>query len=423
LPIYAEIEAREFSSLSVMSENFDFDGKLRLKLPKYPSAIKKDLQEKLEITLSHKTILLTLKGGGAKCEETDSGVLLLIYELNQKIPWTPDLTFLPFDTQCVPVCIEIARLKIGKKRYYFNIINKDEKDRKEYFVPGQIRVNGLEDFLLYYCQARYEPVKTKIGRKRIEYSPQVTLNFALTRSPWNYFLTVLVPNFILQLLSLILFFTEDDFEERVKNITILILAIVAFLPTVRAGLPHIPYITLMDLIIYSSVANVGLCVLATIIDKDDNDKDGKDDPESDQHSVWFILACTLVFLTSMLIGICIFYRILQYFWMSKKTRDRIKATEKRIKEEIIWKSSLESFQSISYDELERARRGMQGGAATAIDTVSAESRQSQEVGQNGVVGEPSKGESLTWMEKRYVAREVEIREGTKDQLKTINGTP
>ncbi len=236
------IEVQEFSSLSVKDQLVKFRGKLTIKLPSLPKEVKDCIQEKLKISLFQNQMVVALKNGVAKRRD-EKDVVIFTYHIKQHISWTPNLTLLPFDQQRVPVCVELLHFKIENNRYYFNITNEDVRNKKEYFLPREIHVKGLEDFKLYYYESRYEEIEEEIAKKRVKYSPQITVYFSLSRLPWNYLLTVLLPNFILQVLSIILFFTKNDFESRVVNITVLILAIVAFLPTVRDGLPHIPYLT------------------------------------------------------------------------------------------------------------------------------------------------------------------------------------
>ncbi len=421
IPAFVVIEIREFSTLSLMEQTVHFRGKLRIRLPKVPHEVHNELQTKLKICLFDRKFEI-LNKENAKCKVEDGGAITWTYEIDQDVPWAPYLGFIPFDSQDLPICVELARFKHEKGRYYFNIMNPDHKKKKEYFLPKQIYIRNLEDFNLYYYQVRYESIENFVGKRRIEYSPQITLYFRLTRSPWNSFLTILLPNFILQLLSIILFFTANDFESRVANITVLILAIVAFLPPVRAGFPNIPYITLLDLIIYTSVVNLGLCMLETSIKQNDPEYESK---------VWMIIASSLVFVTTLISGLCILYRLIEYVVMLKKVIDRKRLTENTIRR-VITQKSLKDLRSMSAEDLKRIGSG--AAAAIAIDTVvqndeaggipqapdlqKTESRQSQESGKGPVV-KPKRDESLTCMEQCYVLREVQLRQDKADKLKSI----
>jgi len=419
LPAYVVMEVREFSSLSVMEQIVHFHGKLRIRLPKVPQEVQQELQEKLKIALFNRNKFETLTKENAKCKVGDDESITWTYEIDRDVSWTPYLALIPFDSHNLPVSVELARFKHGKGRYYFNTLNLDDKHKKEYFLPRQISVRNLEDFNLYYYQVRYEPVEDSVGRRRVEYSPQITLYFRLTRSVWNSFVTILLPNFILQLLSIILFFTENNFESRVVNITVLILAIVAFLPPVRAGFPNIPYATLLDYIIYTSVVNLGLCMLETSLKRHDPDYDSR---------VWLIIACSLVFVTTLVSGLCIFYRVIEYFWMFKKIVDRKRLTERKIQKALSQKS-LKDLGSMSAADL--ARVGSEAAAAIAIDTVvqnndagipdvqRTDSRQSQEIVQRPAAVQPKRDESLTCTEQRYVQREIQLRGEKIEKLKSI----
>jgi len=150
LPAEVEMEVKEFHSLSVLERPVKFRGKLTLKMPSLPPEVKVQIQEKLKIALFNNKMVVALGKGAAKRKDDDEGAIIFTYNINQHVSWTPDLTFLPFDSQHVPICVELVHFKIGKNRYYFNITDEDDTNKKEYFLPREIHVKGLEDFKLYY---------------------------------------------------------------------------------------------------------------------------------------------------------------------------------------------------------------------------------------------------------------------------------
>jgi len=390
------IEVREFSYLSVKDQSVKFRGKLTIKLPSLPPEVKDCIQEKLKISLFHNQKVVTLGNGGAK-RKVEKGVVIFIYHIDQIVSWTPDLTYLPFDSQRIPICVELLHFKIGSSRYYFNITNDDNPNEIAYSFSKKVHIQGLADFTLYSYVSRYEKNGKVIAKKRVQYCPQITVYFSLARLPLNYYLTVLLPNFILQLLSLIIFGSRNNFGDRVLRITTLILAIVSFLPTVRAKLPDIPYVTLMDFIIYIAVVNVGFCTLDTVLKKWDSDY------ESD---VWLILACCLVFLCTLISGVFLAWKIIQYFLMKRRARERKRVTEKAVVKgmEDAEKKATEDQDGRQMHpeikEMEAVEVGI-GAVAGAVTAAAA--------GDIKKDGELHKGKSLIPSERRYADREAQVR--------------
>jgi len=410
LPAYVEIEPKEFSCLSLLKQNFKFRGRVTIKLPKFPLEIKQHLQNSLKILLFENKIPVVLSQTERKITIQNDGALSWTYEINQKVSWKPHLAYIPFDGHLIPIHVELAHFKIGKNQYYFNILNKVKNNEKKHWRPWkEMYVRELENFLLYFYQPRYIPLQRNIGGKKVKYSPQITLNFYLVRSLISGFFTILLPNFVLQLLSVIIFFTDNDFGPRVTNITVLILAIVTFMSSIRPGLPYIPYITLMDFILYTAVINLGLCMLETSLKRHNPDYSNR---------VLLIIACCLVFLTTLISGIFILYRMCEFL--------KMRLMEMRtIQKESDDKTPAQGSKIMPADDLLRAEVEAETRTVDARDAgiknanmspvipmiyaQQNEYRQSQEIAQNDFI-RPTKEKVLTCTREQFWQRESELGE-------------
>lgn len=101
--------------------------------------------------------------------------------------------------------------------------------------------------------------------KSIIYFPKITYQLALYKNPLNMTINAYFPMFILALLGLMIFMQENDVADRIANISVILLAYIAFIPTVRSIIPPVAYFTLADALIFFNFLGTGMLMLETVI--------------------------------------------------------------------------------------------------------------------------------------------------------------
>ena len=70
-----------------------------------------------------------------------------------------------------------------------------------------------------------------------------------------------IPFWLLGLISLFIFFTPTNFDVRVYNVGMVMLAYIAFLPVIRSQLPENPRITLIEILLYLEIVATIICMI------------------------------------------------------------------------------------------------------------------------------------------------------------------
>jgi len=172
-------------------------------------------------------------------------------------------------------------------------------------------------------------------------------------------------------------FEDDSFGTRVVTITGLILAIVAFLPSVRNGLPHIPYITLMDFLIYAGVVNLGFCLLETSLKRHNPDYES---------NVWLIVVSAIVFSTLLVSIPCLIWRFFEWLTMKIKNDYRKEIIESKIEERT------EKY-------AKKLPSGEENGRQVSLTYSNVQNDEA----------EINSDQDLTSQQKQYVQREIKLR--------------
>jgi hypothetical protein len=79
----------------------------------------------------------------------------------------------------------------------------------------------------------------------------------------SFFIDILL---LLALINLAIFFQNNDLGSRVASTATLMVAYLAFLPTIRQRIPPSPKFTLIDFTVYSLIFTSMLCLLRSFID-------------------------------------------------------------------------------------------------------------------------------------------------------------
>lgn len=115
---------------------------------------------------------------------------------------------------------------------------------------------------------KFDP-ETKVDKDNslntFTYYPSVRFRIALYKDPLNIIVNAYFPMVVLALLTLSIFASEVDFNSRIANIAVVLLAYIAFIPTVRSILPPVPYLTLSDVLIGLNLAACSVLLLESYL--------------------------------------------------------------------------------------------------------------------------------------------------------------
>ena len=124
----------------------------------------------------------------------------------------------------------------------------------------------IPEFNICFDQQFVKTPEQKLSRdKFIPHYPIAVFSFSIYRMPGNKILTVFLPLFILGIFVLSCFKIDPSLDNMLPNLGMLLLAYVAFLPTVRAEIPSVSYATLTDVIIYSYLTSCLVTLLYSLV--------------------------------------------------------------------------------------------------------------------------------------------------------------
>lgn len=87
------------------------------------------------------------------------------------------------------------------------------------------------------------------------------------RHPASIIITIFLPLLIISTLNLAVFFQDNSLAGRIAAIATILVAYVAFLPTIRERIPPTPEVTAMDIILVLLCTNGLLCLLRSLLDR------------------------------------------------------------------------------------------------------------------------------------------------------------
>lgn len=90
------------------------------------------------------------------------------------------------------------------------------------------------------------------------------------RFPGGAILSIFIPIYMLAAIGLLVFFQDRDLKDRIATIAVLILAFVAFIPTVNDSIPQSSNIKLVEILIYLHLAALVLLGAESYFYKNDN---------------------------------------------------------------------------------------------------------------------------------------------------------
>jgi len=109
-----------------------------------------------------------------------------------------------------------------------------------------------------------------------------------------------LPIFVLSFVGLCIYDCPNDLNARIANIAVLLLAYIAFIPTLRSLMPPVPYITMNDTIIGINLFACLLILLESYIENRDLER-GNDIEYQKNIRYGFKIATCIIFCLPMLL--------------------------------------------------------------------------------------------------------------------------
>ena len=108
---------------------------------------------------------------------------------------------------------------------------------------------------------KIEDVKKEKGLPKPKYYQFTHFVIPLYKYPGNSLATIFIPIFLLALLSLAIFYQDNELSSRIGSIATMVLGYIALIPSVKDQLPPSSKVTIIESVIYLST----LCCLLSLI--------------------------------------------------------------------------------------------------------------------------------------------------------------
>ena len=110
----------------------------------------------------------------------------------------------------------------------------------------------ISDFNLLHSEMgvdiKIEEKEDSLNNKNdIQYAPVITFKLAFYRKPFSTLFNCLGPLVAMMFVPLAIYFQPNELADKLASLIILLLAIIAYFPTLRDGLSSMPYITITDI--------------------------------------------------------------------------------------------------------------------------------------------------------------------------------
>jgi hypothetical protein len=138
--------------------------------------------------------------------------------------------------------------------------------------------------------------------------------------PTTTILTVFIPIWLLGVINIAIYFQKTEFKDRIANLSLVILAYMAFFPTIRDKIPPSPNFTIIDIILYALLLTSLLSLISS------GYTDGKDDWGWYRDPL-FIISAAIVILTALIVIVLL--TIYALIWNPEYNKEIIPAEEDR----------------------------------------------------------------------------------------------
>ncbi len=163
----------------------------------------------------------------------------------------------------------LKKSKTHREHVYQLSVQTDDKKFKTENV-----LNYREDILIPGFDVMYQPpteyqsielVYDQLKKTRFHYSSRIRFSVYAWRNPLSMILKYNIPVILLQLLTLAILAQDDGLGDKISNIATIVLALVAFVPSIKGEISHVKSMTLLESIIYSAVYQAGFVLLEAVI--------------------------------------------------------------------------------------------------------------------------------------------------------------
>jgi len=269
IPTYAALVVKNFKDLNLKDGSLTIFSTLVLRIltTGVPEPIVESLKENIGLRICDRSVTLTPGDEGVSLKK-EGDILMYTYRFDTELSFLADVRKVPFDSFAINLGIELTSNHVkadGEEFHYrFNLHLHPVKTTNISFKKNCDR---LAEYEVAYplCEVKLPPETKKTVDGSFTYFPKLTVDFIFVREPWHVLLTIVFPIIILDLITLAVFATENDLSSKIGNIATLVLALIAYLPTVRAEVPSVAYFTLCDSLVYSCILINGIALLDAVL--------------------------------------------------------------------------------------------------------------------------------------------------------------
>lgn len=102
------------------------------------------------------------------------------------------------------------------------------------------------------------------SKEKIAYYQYAHLKIPFYKYPSSALATIFIPLWLLAIINLCIFFQSIDLGERISSVATLMLAFVAFIPTIHDQIPPNPQIIFAEIMVFLHAATSLLCLISSL---------------------------------------------------------------------------------------------------------------------------------------------------------------
>ncbi len=306
VPAYMTLLVKSLSKLDMKEESIKVSGTLILRflLEGLPEEVLEDIQSGVSYRLNEEPRTLNKESEGLNIKESKKPVhmVTMTYRFVEEISFTPQLRQAPFDHMAIRLKFELTSRNVGKVKYRFNlhkcdhdrsnlvfkknadqlaqynicstlnkvsIVAESKKEMDEFNQFGKDQTKKTRWWrMLSNSQNTLQANTDKVVAKPslYDYYPIFLVEIGVYRQPLHMVITTIAPLFILQIILLGIYAQDgQDIGSKIGNIATMLLAIVAFIPSVRAEIPSASYLLFTDYLIYSAILQSLIGIVEAVV--------------------------------------------------------------------------------------------------------------------------------------------------------------
>jgi len=202
-----------------------------------------------------------------KTLEKKSNIYRMTWRKTAEILFDSKFDEFPFDDHKVRIKVELTSPFFEEQRtnIRWNVLNNEDRDT---LLSFKNEADLLPEFNIA-TNASYvvfpEPERKDYPEGAIYYKPVVEYYIYLFRQPGYVVLSTAAPLFMINLATLAcLAFPPDAFSDKMSIIVTLMLALFAFMPSLRSFIPKVPYLTILEYQLYFVLGIMFLVLIESI---------------------------------------------------------------------------------------------------------------------------------------------------------------